>query len=115
LVRIVIQLTPYGVFALMAKMAASSNVQDIIKLASFLVASYVAILLMFVVHTIIVTLIGVSPWQFLRKMTPLLTFAFTSRSSAASIPLNIETQTSRFGVPESIASFAASFGATIGQ
>jgi L-cystine uptake protein TcyP (sodium:dicarboxylate symporter family) len=38
-----------------------------------------------------------------------------SRSSAASIPLNIEAQTQRLGVPESIASFSASFGATIGQ
>lgn len=43
----------------------------------------------------------------------MLTFAFTSRSSAASIPLNVEAQTRRLGVPESIASFAASFGATI--
>ncbi len=33
----------------------------------------------------------------------------------ASIPLNVEAQTRRLGVPESIASFAASFGATIGQ
>ena len=45
----------------------------------------------------------------------MLTFAFTSRSSAASIPLNIEAQTRRLGVPESIASFSASFGTTIGQ
>ncbi len=50
-----------------------------------------------------------------RKVWPVLTFAFTSRSSAASIPLNVEAQTRRLGVPESIASFAASFGATIGQ
>ena len=45
----------------------------------------------------------------------MLTFAFTSRSSAASIPLNIEAQTRRLGIPESIASFSASFGTTIGQ
>jgi L-cystine uptake protein TcyP (sodium:dicarboxylate symporter family) len=44
-----------------------------------------------------------------------LTFAFTSRSSAATIPLSIEAQTLRLGVPQAIASFAASFGATIGQ
>lgn len=50
-------------------------------------------------------------------LTPysVLTFAFTSRSSAASIPLNVEAQTRRLGVPKSIASFSASFGATIGQ
>ncbi|MDF3008325.1 MAG: sodium:dicarboxylate symporter [Enterobacter kobei] len=58
---------------------------------------------------------GISPLKYFRKVWPVLTFAFTSRSSAASIPLNVEAQTRRLGVPESIASFAASFGATIGQ
>jgi len=97
LVRLVMQLTPYGVLALMTKVVAGSNLQDIIKLGSFVVASYL------------------SPLKYFRKVWPVLTFAFTSRSSAASIPLNVEAQTRRLGVPESIASFSASFGATIGQ
>ncbi|MCC3252311.1 cation:dicarboxylase symporter family transporter, partial [Serratia marcescens] len=46
---------------------------------------------------------------------PVITFAFTSRSSADSIPLHVEAQTRRLGVPESTASFSAAFGATIGQ
>ena len=50
-----------------------------------------------------------------RKALPALSFAFSSRSSAATIPLNVETQTRRLGVPSTIASFSASFGATIGQ
>ena len=58
---------------------------------------------------------ALSPLKYFRKVWPVLTFAFTSRSSAASIPLNVEAQTRRLGVPESIASFSASFGATIGQ
>lgn len=115
LVKVVMLLTPYGVFALMTKMAASSNVQDIIKLGGFLIASYLAILCMFMVHAFLLFLTGISPIRFFKKIIPMLTFAFTSRSSAASIPLNIETQTQRFGVPDSIASFSASFGATIGQ
>jgi L-cystine uptake protein TcyP (sodium:dicarboxylate symporter family) len=44
-----------------------------------------------------------------------LTFAFTSRSSAAAIALSVETQVGRLGVSPAIANFAASFGATIGQ
>lgn len=115
LVRVVMLLTPYGVFALMTKMTAMSNLQDIVKLGGFILASYIAIAIMFVVHATLVALTGISPMRFFKKIVPLLTFAFTSRSSAASIPLNIETQTQRFGIPDSIASFAASFGATIGQ
>jgi len=70
---------------------------------------------MFVVHGLLVSAAGINPLRFLRKIWPVLTFAFTSRSSAATIPLSIEVQTSRLGIPRAIASFSASFGATIGQ
>ncbi|CAG9414068.1 TPA: L-cystine transporter [Providencia alcalifaciens] len=115
LVRLVMRLTPYGVMALMIKVVASSNLADIINLGTFVVASYVALAIMFVIHGVLIATTGLNPIKFFKKAGPVLTFAFTSRSSAASIPLNIETQTRRFGVPESIASFSASFGATIGQ
>lgn len=97
------------------EVVAGSNLQDIIKLGSFVVASYLGLAIMFVVHGILLGVNGISPLKYFRKVWPVLTFAFTSRSSAASIPLNVEAQTRRLGVPESIASFAASFGATIGQ
>ncbi|NUA46429.1 L-cystine uptake protein TcyP [Dickeya solani] len=78
-------------------------------------ASYLGLGLMFGIHAVLLALTGVNPARFYRKVWPVLSFAFTSRSSAATIPLNIEAQTRRIGVPESIASFAASFGTTIGQ
>ncbi len=115
LVRLIMMLTPYGVFALMTNIVANSNMADILNLGGFLVASYIGLAIMFIVHAVILALTGVNPIQFFKKVWPVLTFAFTSRSSAASIPLNIEAQTRRLGVPESIASFSASFGTTIGQ
>lgn len=115
LVRLVMKLTPYGVLALMTKVVAGSNIQDIIKLGSFVVASYLGLAIMFAVHAVLLALVGVNPAKFFRKAWPVLSFAFTSRSSAASIPLSVETQTRRIGIPASIAGFAASFGATIGQ
>ena len=115
LVRLVMKLTPYGVLALMTKVVAGSNLQDIIKLGGFVVASYLGLAIMFAVHGLLLSVNGINPFRFFRKVWPVITFAFTSRSSAASIPLNVEAQTRRLGVPESIASFSASFGATIGQ
>lgn len=115
LVRLVMRLTPYGVMALMIKVVASSNLDDIVNLGTFVIASYLAILIVFLVHGALIGLTGISPLRFFKKVMPVLTFAFTSRSSAASIPVNIEAQTQRLGIPESIASFSASFGATIGQ
>lgn len=115
LVRIVMLLTPYGVLALMTKVVASSNMQEIIKLGGFVLVSYLALTLMFGVHGLLLGIFGINPGKYFQKIWPVLTFAFTSRSSAASIPLNIEAQTQRLGVPKTIAGFAASFGATIGQ
>ncbi|MDL4913905.1 MAG: L-cystine transporter [Enterobacterales bacterium endosymbiont of Blomia tropicalis] len=115
LVRLIMKLTPYGVLALMTKVVAGSNLQDIIKLGSFVVASYLGLGIMFAVHALLLSVNGINPLRYFQKVWPVITFAFTSRSSAASIPLSVETQTRRLGVPESIASFSASFGATIGQ
>lgn len=114
LVRFVIRLTPYGVFALMIKMAATSKWADIVNLGNFIVASYAAIALMFVVHGILLFFVKVNPVDYYKKVLP-TSFAFTSRSSAATIPLNIETQTAKLGNNNVIANFAATFGATIGQ
>lgn len=115
LVRIVIQLTPYGVFALMVKMSATSDAKSMLSLGLFIIASYIAILIMFIIHGVLVMLVGESFIGYFKKITTIMAFAFTSRSSAAAIPLNIQTQETRFGVPNSIASFSASFGAIIGQ
>ena len=115
LVKMIMALTPYGIAALMAKVVATSSAADILNLLGFIVASYVAIALMFVVHGILVAFFGVNPKEFFQKIWPVLTFAFTSRSSAASIPLNVEAQIEKLNVPPAIANLSASFGATIGQ
>ena len=115
LVKMIMALTPYGIAALMAKVVATSSASDILNLLGFIIASYVAIALMFVVHGALVSLVGVSPKTYFKKIWPVLTFAFTSRSSAATIPLNVEAQITKLRVPPAIANLSASFGATIGQ
>lgn len=115
MVTIILRLTPYGILALIAKMVATTSSQEILKLINFVLASYVALIAMFVVHLIILAISGLNPIQYVKKIIPTLTFAFTSRSSAATIPMNVETQTKKLGVSEGIANLSASFGATIGQ
>lgn len=115
MVTMVLRLTPYGVFALMTKMVAGSSLQDILGLLNFVAASYTALALMFCVHLLMVGVAGYNPWRYVQKILPVLVFAFTSRTSAGSIPMSVATQTGRLGTPEGTANFAASFGATIGQ
>lgn len=115
LVRIVIRLTPFGVLALMTRVVGTSNVGDILGLIGFVAASYLGLALILIMHAGLLTLTGLSPARFFRKVWPVLTFAFTSRSSAAAIPLNVESQIRGLGVSPAVANFSASFGATIGQ
>jgi uncharacterized protein len=115
IVTLVLRLTPYGILALMAKTVAGSDFNAIATLGKFVIASYVALIAMFVVHLIVLAVLGLSPKQYLKKVFPVLAFAFTSRTSAGTLPLNVEAQRNKLGVPESIANFSASFGITIGQ
>lgn len=114
-VKLVIGLTPYGVLALMTRVIAGSDGSAILTLISFVAASYLAIALMFVVHAALLALVGTDVRQYFQRVWPLLSFAFTTRSSAAAIPLSIRTQVEALGIPAPIANIAASFGATIGQ
>lgn len=114
-VTLILRLTPYGVLAIMTRVAATSDYEAIWNLGKFVVASYAALLVMFAVHLLLLALAGLNPVTYVKKALPVLTFAFTSRTSAGTLPLNVKTQTDQLGVPEGIANFAGSFGLSIGQ
>lgn len=114
-VTIVLRLTPYGILAIMARTVATSDFGAIYNLGKFVLASYVALIIVFAVHLLIITLSGLNPITYVKKSAETLLFAFTSRSSAGTLPLNIKTQTGRLGVSEGIANFSGSFGLSIGQ
>ncbi|ATH94839.1 L-cystine transporter [Bacillus glycinifermentans] len=113
-VTLILRLTPYGVLAIMTNTIATSDLDSIVKLGKFVIASYAALIVMFIIHLLLITFSGLNPVTYVKKVLPVLIFAFTSRSSAGALPLNIKTQRS-LGVPEGIANFAGSFGLSIGQ
>lgn len=115
IVTFVLRLTPYGILAIMTSTIATSDFGAIWTLGKFVLASYAALIVMYIIHLIIVTGLGLNPVTFVKKTVEVLLFAFTSRSSAGSLPLNVQTQKNRLGVPDGIANFSASFGLSIGQ
>ncbi|MEH7453802.1 L-cystine transporter, partial [Gottfriedia acidiceleris] len=114
-VSLILRLTPYGILAIITKVAATSDYDAIVKLGKFVIASYVALILMFIVHLLLLSFAKLSPVRYVKKALPTLSFAFTSRTSAGTLPMTIKTQTKDFGVSEGIANFAGSFGLSIGQ
>ena len=115
LVTLILRLTPFGILALMTNVIASSKFSEILSLFKFVAASYVGLLVILIMHLILVSMAGLNPFKYLKKTFPVLTFAFTSRSSASAIPLNVETQVKQLGISEGVANLSASLGATIGQ
>ncbi|MGG0176515.1 L-cystine transporter [Gottfriedia acidiceleris] len=114
-VSLILRLTPYGILAIITKVAATSDYDAIVKLGKFVIASYVALIVMFIVHLLLLSFAKLSPVRYVKKALPTLSFAFTSRTSAGTLPMTIKTQTKDFGVSEGIANFAGSFGLSIGQ
>jgi uncharacterized protein len=115
--KMVIKLTPYGVMALMANIAAKNGLSTLIPLGKVILAVYIGCLLqLLIVHGGLVALVAkVNPIKFFKKAYPAMLVAFTTQSSYGTIPVTIKSLTNRVKISEKIASFVAPMGATIGM
>ncbi|ACH94952.1 L-cystine transporter [Borrelia recurrentis] len=115
IVTLILKSTPYAILAMITKISATSDLISIMKLGKFALASYVAIGITLLMHMTIIACNRLNPITFIKKVWPVLTFAFISRSSAATIPVNVEVQTKKLGVSEGIANLSSALGTSIGQ
>ena len=111
----VIKFMPYAVIPLLANTIAGRGISAIKNVVEFIVALYVSIAIMFVIHLIIISLNGLSPVKYIKNAIEPLILAFTSRSSLGTLPVTIETLTEKVGVENGISSFVGSLGANIGM
>ncbi len=100
---------------MITKAAATDSIASIAQLGVFIIAAYVALIAVLIVHTLILLANHINPIRYYKKVWPALIFAFTSRTSAGTLPLNLKIQTESLGINSAIANFAGSFGLTIGQ
>ncbi|MFT4007661.1 MAG: cation:dicarboxylase symporter family transporter [Lacrimispora sp.] len=114
-VMMIIMLTPFGIFSLMTKTIAGSDYTSILRLVTFVLASYTAIIVMFIIHGLILAAVGISPLTYFKKAMTTLVFAFTSRTSAGTLPLTIRTLTDDMGVDNGVSNLAGSLSTSIGQ
>lgn len=115
IVMILMNLAPYGVFCLLAKLFAVIEFSAIINLLKYFVL-VIAVLLIhgFVVYgSILKALTGLNPIIFYKKMRDAALFAFSTSSSGATLPITMETATQKLGVKTSIGSFTLPLGATL--
>ncbi|MDP5030530.1 dicarboxylate/amino acid:cation symporter [Paraglaciecola sp.] len=115
IVTIVMNLAPYGVFALMAKLAATTDFKTFQGLTVyFFLVLFVLFVHALVTYPILLKLLsGLNPLILLKKMRDTALFAFSTASSSATLPVTIETANKKLGVKNSVASFTLSLGSTI--
>lgn len=115
LVRMLIELAPYGIFALLFSLFAVQGFGMIGDLAKyFFLLVFVLLFHGFVTYGSLLTLIGrLNPVQFFLKVRSLAVFAFSTSSSSATMPVTLETVKNKLGVNPSVGSFTVPLGATI--
>ncbi|WP_045405872.1 dicarboxylate/amino acid:cation symporter [Vibrio jasicida] len=115
LVAILMNLAPYGVFFLMAKLFTGLGLSAIFNLAEYFVVLAGTLLLHgLVTYSLMLKgFTGLNPITFLRKMEDAIMFAFSTASSNATIPVTMETAKHRMGVENRVSSFTVPLGATV--
>ncbi|OBU28749.1 dicarboxylate/amino acid:cation symporter [Photobacterium kishitanii] len=115
LVALLMNIAPYGVFFLMAKLFTGLGLDAIFSLINYFLVLVAALLIHALVtySVMLKAFTGLSPITFLKKMEDAVMFAFSTASSNATIPVTMETATKRLGVNNKIASFTVPLGATI--
>ncbi len=114
LVLIVIKTAPIGVFALLTQTFANQGLAVFKPLAGYFVGVVLALLLHTgITYLSLLKLAGLGVRMFFGKMRAVMTFAFSTSSSNATIPVTLETLEYSLGVRNSIAAFTVPLGATI--
>jgi Na+/H+-dicarboxylate symporter len=115
LVTIVMYIAPYGVFCIMAVVIYTTGWESIEKLLRYFVLVAVTLLIHVLITypTLLSLFAQLNPLILLKKMRPALLFAFSTSSSAATLPVTMEVARKRLGVGKSTASFTLPLGATI--
>ena len=115
MIMMLMQLAPYGVFCLLAKIFYSTGF-DLIQqlLAYFLTVVTALVFHAAVIYTLLLKLFtGFSPRQFVHHLRPMLMFGFSTASSNATMPITLDTVQNKMGIKKSVAAFTVPLGATI--
>ena len=111
----VMYVAPIGVFCLLARTFANIGFDAFLPMVKYMLGVLLALAVQcLVVYMLLLTVFArVNPVKFLKKFVSVMMFAFSTATSNATIPLNIETLEKKMGVDRRISSFTIPLGATI--
>ncbi|MCQ2528777.1 MAG: dicarboxylate/amino acid:cation symporter [Saccharofermentans sp.] len=112
---LVMSFAPIGVFCMIAKTFANLGFDAFLPLIKYMasVVTALGVQLFFVYMLLLFVFTRLNPFKFLKKFFPVMAFAFSTSTSNATIPMNIDTLEEKIGVSRKISSFTIPLGATI--
>lgn len=116
MIDLIMKGAPFGVFALMAALVAESPSMDIFKALGAYALTVIAglLILIFVFYpTLIYLFTKRDPRKFLKQISPAQLLAFSTSSSAATLPVTMDVVENRVGVDNEVTSFVLPIGATV--
>lgn len=115
MVDIIMLFAPFAVFALLATVVVTSDDPEVLLALLYYAMTVVAgLLAMIVVYCLIFAIyVKKSPFWFLNKIAPAQLLAFSTSSSAATLPVTMERVEEHMGVEKEVSSFVLPVGATI--
>ena len=111
----IMKIAPYAVAALMIEAVARFGIEPMIKVGKYVLVVMGALLVQFFITYgfILKFILKISPVQFYKRAIPIFLTAFSTSSSAATMPVTIRTLEKSFGVPDSITTFSVPIGVTV--
>lgn len=115
MIGVIMLVAPVGVFALISKVIMLQGTAVLLPLLNYLLTVALGLVIQgVVVYGLALRFIGgLNPIKFYKKFWPVMLVAFSTSSSNATIPVNLETCEEKLGAPKSISSFTIPLGATI--
>ncbi len=113
--NLVMQFAPLGVFCMITRTFSNLGFDGFIPLLKYMLSVVVGLAIQcFIVYMVmLVVFTRLNPVRFIKRFFPVMAFAFSTSTSNATIPINIDTLEEKIGVSRRISSFTIPLGATI--
>ena len=115
LIDLIMIISPYGVFALLAALVVESPSADLfVALGAYSLTLLLGLIMMIFIYIMIVKVFtGINPLNFIKGISPAQLLAFSTSSSAATLPVTMDRVENQLGVDKEVSSFVLPIGATI--
>ncbi len=112
--KLIMKALPFGVFMLIGNVAATTGLELFRSVAHFAATALLAMgIYAFLVLPVLLKCKGISPWNYYRNLTPALLTAFTTSSSAATLPVTLECIEKEAKISNRVCSFVVPLGTSV--